>query len=359
MLLGGMSLSQAMTPLGFVQSAIDAVARMKKVTDRKPVIESFSESGAKPSRRPLGTIELDDVVFAYPSRPDIQVCNGFNLRIEAGQSCALCGPSGAGKSTIVSLLLRFYDPKSGKVSLDGQNIRQLNVRWLRSQIGYVGQEPVLFYGSIMENIAAGIDDGIQRGMEADGLKGMSKRDRVIAAAVLSNAHTFIMGFPEGYETNVGSSGSSMSGGQKQRIAIARALVRRPAVLLLDEATSALDAASERLVQQSIDDLQASKTQTTIIIAHRLSTIRNADKIAVVNGGRVAEEGTHKELLAKNGLYSELVRLQMDTDDDAGASVATAVRVADVGDGDDKSDAEEKGAIVLFLILFVFMFTFIP
>ena len=314
LLMGTLALSQTIGPLGFVQAALVALHKMREVTARKPVIDSFSESGAKPSRRPLGTIEFDDVVFAYPSRPDIQVCNGFNLRIEAGQSCALCGPSGAGKSTIISLLLRFYDPRSGKVTMDGENIRHLNVRWLRSQIGYVGQEPVLFYGSILENISAGIDDDMQREVDGDGLIGLSTKDRVVAAAVLANAHTFIMGFPEGYDTNVGSSGSFMSGGQKQRIAIARALVRRPAVLLLDEATSALDAASERLVQESIDALQVSKTQTTIIIAHRLSTIRNADKIAVVNGGRVVEEGTHEQLLVKNGLYCDLVRLQMDTVD---------------------------------------------
>ena len=252
-----------------------------------------------------GHIELRDVDFSYPSRPDVKVCKGYNLIVRPGETVALCGSSGAGKSTIMNLLLRFYDPIEGAVLLDHVDIRTFNVRWLRNRIGYVGQEPVLFAGTIADNIAYGVDrqvDGVQ--------DAITLRKRVEAAARLANAHDFISAFPQGYDTDVGANGGSMSGGQKQRIAIARALIKQPAVLLLDEATSALDAASERIVQQSIDDLQACKAQTTIIIAHRLSTIRNADRIAVVSEGRIVELGTHNELVALNGLYSDLVSLQM-------------------------------------------------
>ena len=223
--------------------------------------------------------------------------------------------------------------------LDSFNIKDLNTRWLRAQIGYVGQEPVLFSGSIAENIAYGLDvtfapelavlESADSTSEAVSKAKNTLRDRVIEAAIQANAHDFITSLPEGYETDVGSSGSSMSGGQKQRIAIARALIKKPVVLLLDEATSALDATSERIVQESIDKLQQAKSQTTIIIAHRLSTIRTADKIAVVNQGVIAEEGTHESLMAKNGLYADLVKLQLDTDD------------KDEGDGSDREAAESE------------------
>ncbi len=208
----------------------------------------------------------------------------------------------------MNLLLRFYDPMSGSVMMDNQDIRSLNVRWLRSQIGYVGQEPVLFAGTIEENIAYGLDLNVEQLNDADG---SVLKDRVRQAAKQANAHDFISNFPDGYATHVGSSGHALSGGQKQRIAIARALIKRPAVLLLDEATSALDAASERLVQESIDNLQKAKMQTTIVIAHRLSTIKNADCIAVVSDGVIAELGTHDSLMViEGGMYADLVRLQL-------------------------------------------------
>ena len=228
----------------------------------------------------------------------------------------------------MNLLLRFYDPQAGDITLDGASTKSLNIRYLRAQMGYVGQEPVLFTGTVADNIAYGIPPA-----ELAGLSGAEVRTRVVAAAQLANAHDFISGtvpcssdsvhqvcvlicsghvseFPSGYDTDVGSNGVAMSGGQKQRIAIARALVKKPAVLLLDEATSALDAASERVVQESIDKLQQSNAQTTIVIAHRLSTIRNADKIAVVQDGVIAELGRHDELIARGGIYKELVGLQM-------------------------------------------------
>ena len=293
------------------------------------------------------------------------MCQDYNLTIEPGECVALVGPSGSGKSTIMNLLLRFYDPLQGQVLLDGVDIKDLNVRWLRAQIGYVGQEPVLFQGSVADNIAKGrggaeesavlsVEDSMRLadaehkaskkgccgapvstiahkpadaykahaagagagGVDVEvGISGSELRrgemgrldvdEDVMQAAIQSNAHDFISEFTQGYDTDVGEGSIMVSGGQKQRIAIARALVKRPAVLLLDEATSALDAASERVVQQSIDMLQASKAQTTIVIAHRLTTIMNADRIAVIDKGRVVELGKHDELLAKDGLYAQL------------------------------------------------------
>jgi ATP-binding cassette, subfamily B (MDR/TAP), member 1 len=273
-------------------------------------LRTFSLPPSLPSPSPVGAIELRDVDFAYPSRPNVQVCKGYNLTIKPGETVAMCGASGAGKSTIMNLLLRFYDPLSGSVLIDDVDVRTLNVRWLRNCMGYVGQEPVLFAGTIAENIAYGVDKKVDGVQDAQTL-----RMRVENAAKTANAHDFISAFPQGYDTDVGANGGSMSGGQKQRIAIARALIKQPSVLLLDEATSALDAASERIVQQSIDKLQASKAQTTIIIAHRLSTIRNADRIAVVSDGKISEIGTHDELLALKGLYADMVSLQMEGADD--------------------------------------------
>jgi ATP-binding cassette subfamily B (MDR/TAP) protein 1 len=221
------------------------------------------------------------------------VCNGYSLEIAAGTTVALVGSSGSGKSTAIQLVERFYDPDSGVVTLDGVDLRQLNVRWLRQQIGLVGQEPVLFSGTIAENIAYG--------------KPGSTREDVEAAAKMANAFDFIQEFPSKFETDVGEKGGQLSGGQKQRIAIARAMIKNPAVLLLDEATSALDSESERIVQGALDDLLAKYKRTTIVIAHRLSTIRNADKIAVVDKGKIVEEGTHDELMAigEEGRYYKL------------------------------------------------------
>jgi ATP-binding cassette, subfamily B (MDR/TAP), member 1 len=279
-----------------------------QVVNRKPLIDGLSEQGLKPKERLKGNIEICDVYFSYPSRPTIQVCKGYSLSISAGETVALVGTSGSGKSTLVNLLLRFYDVQRGSISFDGVNIKDINCRWLRSNVGFVGQEPVLFFGSIFDNIAYGLNS-----ISADGDYSREQlTEHVVAAAKLANAHDFIMSCPQGYETDVGSNGAAMSGGQKQRIAIARALIKKPAVLLLDEATSALDNTSERMVQESIDILQRSKAQTTIVIAHRLSTVRNADKIAVVLEGRIAELGTHDELLKnKSGMYADLVHLQMD------------------------------------------------
>lgn len=259
------------------------------------VIDAFSDEGKKPTNI-RGQISFKNVEFTYPTRPDNVILKGLNLEIEAGKTVALVGPSGGGKSTTVALLERFYDPKSGSVELDGVDLKDINVHHLRSLIGYVGQEPTLFATSIAANIKYGNPDATQEEVEA--------------AAKMANAHDFITSFPDGYETQCGDKGSQMSGGQKQRIAIARVLVSNPEILLLDEATSALDSESELVVQDALDNVVAKQKRTTIVIAHRLSTIRNADTIAVIAGGVVAEQGTHEELMAlKNGQYRTLVEKQ--------------------------------------------------
>jgi len=264
---------------------------------RRPFIDSFAEGGLVPTKPASGAVEVVDVHFAYPAAPAVKVCCGYSLSIGAGQTVALCGPSGSGKSTVIALLERFYDPQGGAITLDGVDIRTLNLRWLRSQLGLVGQEPVLFEGTVGENIAYG--------------KEGASEEEVREAAGLANAHDFVVRLAGGYETQVGLGGGKLSGGQKQRIAIARAIVRRPAVLLLDEATSALDNESERVVQAALDSIMAQQRRTTVTIAHRLSTIRHADKIAVVSGGRVVEEGTHDELMAlgSGGAYVQLTLAQ--------------------------------------------------
>jgi ATP-binding cassette subfamily B (MDR/TAP) protein 1 len=346
LMLASFGLGQALADLGDVREALHAAIRVFDTIDqgKGSTIDGLSVAGVRPEKHSSGRIDLCDVNFCYPTRPDSKVCQGYNLTIESGEMVALVGPSGSGKSTIMNLLLRFYDPLSGVVKLDGIDIKDLNVRWLRSQIGYVGQEPVLFKGSIAENIARGRPDFGDKPMMTieELLKGqetifINKRKSTIAygtinsngdiemgsdpnigkidddvtdAAKSSHAHEFIMGFSDQYTTDVGESSIMVSGGQKQRIAIARALIKKPAVLLLDEATSALDATSERYVQESIDALQQSKMQTTIVIAHRLTTIKNADKIAVINDGKVVEIGKHHELLELNGLYAELWNKQV-------------------------------------------------
>ena len=307
-IMGSVAVGQIAPPMNAFSQAKAAAGQMMAVIQRPSRIDGLADKGLIPEDRELtGCIELRDVTFAYPPRPDNLVCSNFNLSIQRGELVALCGASGCGKSTIVSLLLRFYDPQSGQVLLDGIDTRNLNLRWLRSRCGYVGQEPVLFNDTIAENIAYGLD------LEMEGLAASEEMilDRVKEAARLSHAHEFIELFPDKYQTRVGMNGVALSGGQKQRIAIARALIKRPAILLLDEATSALDAASEQMVQQSIDALQQARTHTTLVIAHRLSTIRNADRIAFLCDGRVLECGSHEELLALDGRYADLVRLQMD------------------------------------------------
>ena len=262
----------------------------------KYVIDSSSDEGLKPSIT-KGEIVFQDVTFSYPTRPDSQIFNQFSLKVQAGKTVALVGPSGGGKSTFVSLMERFYDPTAGSITLDGHDLRDLNVHWLRDQIGLVSQEPTLFARTIRENIAYGFSGGVTE-------------EQIIQAAKAANAHDFIMSFPDGYDTFVGDKGAQLSGGQKQRIAIARVLLKNPKILLLDEATSALDSESEYVVQQALDSILGSGARTTIVIAHRLSTIRNADLIAVVKGGKVVETGSHDELITmEDSEYGKLVAAQ--------------------------------------------------
>mmetsp|Transcript_454 Transcript_454/g.660 ORF Transcript_454/g.660 Transcript_454/m.660 type:complete len:1344 (-) Transcript_454:155-4186(-) len=291
-----------------VEAAV-AEARRSDMVLPKYVIDSSSEEGKKPNSID-GVIEFKDLSFAYPTRPDTLVFNGLSLKIESGKTVALVGPSGGGKSTVVAMLERFYDPTAGSITLDGTDIRDINVQWLRDHIGLVAQEPILFARTIKENIAYG-------------MKGATDED-IIRVAKSANAHDFISQFPNGYQTQVGDKGAQLSGGQKQRIAIARVLLKNPKILLLDEATSALDSESEYVVQEALDHLLGGGNRTTIVIAHRLSTIRNADMIAVVKNGRIVETGTHDELLAINGSeYGKLVEAQAPTKSNPASIISSA------------------------------------
>ncbi|GMH22591.1 hypothetical protein Nepgr_024434 [Nepenthes gracilis] len=279
------------------------VASVFEVIDRKS--EVIGDAGEE-LMKVDGTIELKQVEFSYPSRPDVLIFRDFNLRVRAGESMALVGQSGSGKSSVLALILRFYDPTAGKVTIDGKDIRKLNLKSLRRRIGLVQQEPALFATSIYENIVYG----------KEGATG----SEVIEAAKLANAHSFISALPEGYSTEVGERGVQLSGGQKQRVAIARAVLNNPAILLLDEATSALDVESERVVQQALDRLMISRT--TVVVAHRLSTIKNADQVSVIQDGKVVEMGTHSALVEnENGAYYRLINLQQQHQQKAGAIIA--------------------------------------
>jgi len=281
--LAGVGVGAAAQGATDMRKARYAARRVFDIIDRQPQMDFADDAGSKPNRIE-GRISFRDVHFAYPSRPEHKVADGYSLVVEAGTTVALVGASGSGKSTAIQLVERFYDPDQGSVRLDGRDLKSLNVKWLRRQIGLVGQEPVLLAGSIAENIGYG--------------KEGASREEVEAAAKMANAHDFIMEFPDGYDTEVGEKGGQLSGGQKQRVAIARAMIKNPAILLLDEATSALDNESERVVQAALDDLLQKQRRTTIVIAHRLSTIRNADKIVVVEKGTIVEQGTYNQLMAK-------------------------------------------------------------
>ncbi|XP_073437562.1 phosphatidylcholine translocator ABCB4-like isoform X4 [Dendrobates tinctorius] len=275
-----------------INIARGAAFEIYKIINQPRHIDSGSSEGYKPGKL-KGDIEFKNIHFTYPSRPDVQVLLGLNLKVPAGKTIALVGTSGCGKSTVMQLLQRFYDPTEGEVTLDGHDIRSLNVKWLRENIGVVGQEPVLFGTTISENIRYGRDGVTDEEIEQ--------------AARTANAYDFISRLPEKFNTLVGERGAQLSGGQKQRIGIARALVQNPKILLLDEATSALDTQSEALVQAALDKARAGRT--IIMIAHRLSTIKTADIIAGIHDGRVVEQGTHRELIKKNGIYHSLLMLQ--------------------------------------------------
>ncbi|KAH7846257.1 hypothetical protein Vadar_011808 [Vaccinium darrowii] len=271
-----------------------AIRSIFSILDRSTKIEA-DDPEADPVDSVRGEIELSHVDFAYPSRLEVLVFKDFNLRIQAGQSQALVGASGSGKSSVIALIERFYDPSAGTVMIDGKDIKLLNLKLLRLQIGLVSQEPALFAASIFDNIAYG--------------KEGAKEAEVIEAARVANVHAFISGLPEGYNTPVGERGVQISGGQKQRIAIARAILKDPKILLLDEATSALDAKSESVLQEALETLMSGRT--TVLVAHRLSTIRGVDSIAVIQDGRIVEQGSHSELVSRpEGAYSGLLKLQL-------------------------------------------------
>ncbi|KAL0985400.1 hypothetical protein UPYG_G00156410 [Umbra pygmaea] len=279
--------------MGQTSPNIQAFASARELHIKSTISSTtYSEAGHKPDVI-KGNIEFRNIHFTYPSRPEVKVLNGMSLTVRSGQTMALVGSSGCGKSTTVQLLQRFYDPEEGSVFVDGHDVRTLNVRFLREMIGVVSQEPILFATTIAENIRYGRPDVTQKEIEQ--------------AAREANAYDFIMTLPDKFETLAGDRGTQMSGGQKQRIAIARALVRNPKILLLDEATSALDAESETIVQAALDKVRQGRT--TIVVAHRLSTIRNADIIAGFQKGEIVEQGTHKELMEKGGVYHTLVTMQ--------------------------------------------------
>ncbi|KJK60903.1 hypothetical protein P875_00042898 [Aspergillus parasiticus SU-1] len=282
-------------------SGVTATSKISQTICRTSPIDPSNLAGEKLSVVE-GTIELRNLRHAYPSRPGVLVLDGLDLHFPAGKMTALVGPSGCGKSTIVGLLERLYDPISGNIYLDGHNITDLNLSWLRQQIGLVSQEPTLFSTTIFENIRYGL---IGTQYEHASLKEIEHL--IEQSSKTANAYDFIMALPEGFQTHVGDQGALLSGGQKQRIAIARAIVGEPRILLLDEATSALDVKAERAVQKALD--HAARGRTTIVIAHRLSTITAADNIVVMSAGRIVEQGTHHELLAKQSVYHELVKQQ--------------------------------------------------
>ena len=275
--------------IGNIQKALAAAQRVFDVLDLPEVIKNAPDAKALPKVK--GDVRFNDVSFAYNENEE--VLSHVSFEVKPGEMIAFVGPSGAGKSTVASLLPRFYDATNGSITIDGQDIRKVTLDSLREQVGIVPQETVLFNGSVYDNILYGRLD--------------ATREEVETAAKAANAHDFIMQLPNGYETMLGDRGMNISGGQRQRISIARAILKNPQILILDEATSALDTESERVVQEALDRLMVGRT--SFVIAHRLSTIKNADKIMVLEKGQLIEQGNHDELMAMDGLYAHLYKIQ--------------------------------------------------
>ncbi|HEX5304977.1 MAG TPA: ATP-binding cassette domain-containing protein, partial [Dyella sp.] len=277
---------------GDVLRAAGAMERIGELLAERPEITAPAHPVALP-RPTRGALQFSDVTFHYPTRANTAALEGFTLTVNPGETVALVGPSGAGKSTVFSLLLRFYDPQSGTITLDGVDLRALTLPDLRGAIALVPQETIIFSGTAADNIRFGRQDASDA--------------EVIEAATAAEAHEFISALDDGYQAEMGERGVRLSGGQRQRVAIARAILRDAPLLLLDEATSALDAQSEAAIQQALERLE--KGRTTLVIAHRLATVQRADRIVVMDGGRIVAQGTHESLLAEGGLYAELARLQ--------------------------------------------------
>lgn len=286
------SLGQLSEVYGELAQAAGAAERLGEILAAKPAVERPRNPKPLPEP-PLGTVVFEDVHFAYPTRVDQRAIHGLSFAVRSGERVAIVGPSGAGKSTILQLLLRFYDPQSGTIRVDGVAIQEADPFALRARMALVPQEPTIFAASVLDNVRYGRSDATE--------------EEVRRAAELASADGFIQALPEGYRTMIGERGVTLSGGQRQRLAIARAILKDAPILLLDEATSALDAESERKVQAALDRLMEGRT--TLVIAHRLATVRSADRILVMDGGVIVEEGTHETLLAHGGLYARLARLQ--------------------------------------------------
>ncbi len=299
-LIVGSSVGSLSEVIGELQRAAGAAARIVELLRTESHITPPTENRETLPERVTGELQFDNVCFAYPGRPDVTVIDRFDLAVRPGETLALVGPSGAGKSTLFDLLLRFFDPQTGSIRLDGHDIRQLDPDDLRRCFALVSQTPALFFGTIADNIRYGRPE--------------ATLDQVREAAAIAHADEFVCRLPQGYDTRLGDAGQGLSGGQKQRLAIARALLTDAPILLLDEATSALDAQSEHLIQQAMPKLM--ENRTTLVIAHRLATVQHADRIAVINQGRLQALGSHQELMARDPLYARLAELQFQTRDSA-------------------------------------------